>query len=57
MGFQTLFEPSSGAAAFDAAKRPSHPLRQLTKRPRKGPFIFQNQESRPELLPEEPIPV
>ena len=33
MGFQTLFEPSSGAAAFGAAKRPSHPLRQNNEIP------------------------
>ncbi len=29
MGFRTLFEPGSGRAAFGAAKRPSHLLRQF----------------------------
>lgn len=27
LGFRTLFDSSSGAAAFEDAKRPSHPLR------------------------------
>ena len=35
MGFRALFEPISGAAAFGAAQRPSHPLRQ-TVRPSNG---------------------
>ena len=33
MGFRTLFEPGSGAAASGAAKRPSHPMAILETTP------------------------